>query len=71
MIFVPYNYKYGLINTINYEYDSHMIHCEYDTNTYDSQIIRYNTITIHYDQNHNVIVLGQPYIEPALVVEGE
>lgn len=44
---------------INYEYELHTIHYENATNTYDSQITRYDTITIHYGQNHIVIVLGQ------------
>ena len=45
---------------INYEYELHTIHYEYTTNTYDSWITQYNTITIHYNQNCIVIVLGQP-----------
>jgi hypothetical protein len=45
---------------INYEYELHTIHYEYTTNTYDSWVTQYNTITIYYDQNHIVIVLGQP-----------
>ena len=48
---------------INYEYDLHTIHCEYDTNTYDSQIIQYNTITIHYHQNRNVLYLDSPNVQ--------
>ena len=46
---------------INYEYELNMIRYEYTTNTYDSWVTQYNTITIYYDWNHIVIVLGQPY----------
>ena len=46
---------------INYEYELNMIRYEYTTNTYDSWITRYDTITIYYDRNRIVIVLGQPY----------
>jgi len=46
---------------INYEYELHTIRYEYTTNTYDSRVTRYDTITIYYDQNRIVIVLGQPY----------
>jgi hypothetical protein len=50
-----------LINMINYEYELNMIRYEYTTNTYDSWVTQYNTITIYYDRNRIVIVLGQPY----------
>jgi len=58
MMFVLYN---TVVNMINYEYESHTIHYDYVTNTYDSWVARYNTITIYYNQNRIVIVLGQPY----------
>jgi len=45
---------------INYEYELNMIHYDYTTNTYNSWVTRYDTITIYYDQNRIVIVLGQP-----------
>jgi hypothetical protein len=45
---------------INYEYKLHTIHYEYATNTYVSWVTQYDMITIYYDQNCIVIVLGQP-----------
>jgi hypothetical protein len=46
---------------INYEYELNTICYEYTTNTYDSWVTRYDTITIYYDRNRIVIILGQPY----------
>jgi hypothetical protein len=37
---------------------------EYPSNTYDNLNTEYNMITIYYDQNHNIIVFGQPYLPP-------
>ena len=49
-----------VVNMINYEYEWHTIHDNYVTNTYDRWVAWYNTITLHYNQNCIVIILGQP-----------
>jgi hypothetical protein len=38
---------------------------EYLSNTYDNLNTEYNMITIYYDQNHNIIIFGQPYTAAA------